>query len=268
MVITDLDGTLLNPDQGVSQQDYETLEELGRDGDIRVIATGRSPFSFQKVIPRDFPIDYLVFSSGSGIMDWKTGEILETHTLDAATVEGLVHLFLRENVSFKVLLPAPLNHHFIYFRNNKHHPDFEQRMEYYRGFEQAIQLDPPNFHEASQLLIILDHQVSEFNRLSALCHGVKVIRATSPIDHTSIWMEVFHPGVSKGHACASLCRRLNIPAEHTLAVGNDYNDLDLLDFAGQSFVVENAPEDLISRYSVVRSNRNSGFSDAVSRMTV
>ena len=66
MVITDLDGTLLNSGRIVSPENRRALERLGELGVVRVIATGRSLFSFNKVIERDFPVDYLLFSSGGG----------------------------------------------------------------------------------------------------------------------------------------------------------------------------------------------------------
>jgi len=262
MVITDLDGTLLNPEQKVSKSDYDSLLGLGMQGIVRVIATGRSPHSFSKVIPQDFPIDFLVFSSGAGIMNWSTGEILSSYSLTAEKVHELALVFRNENIPFKVLDPAPENHKYYYYHNGNAHPDFDNRMEYYRGFEKEIKFDPPNYGEASQFLVILS-EVEEFLRLSALCTGVKVIRATSPLDHKSIWMEVFHPDVSKGNACQFLSCRLGIDQKNTIGIGNDYNDIDLLEFAHQSFVVENAPNELTKSYRVVPSNKKSGFSVAV-----
>jgi hydroxymethylpyrimidine pyrophosphatase-like HAD family hydrolase len=48
-----------------------------------------------------------------------------------------------------------------------------------------------------------------------------------------------------------------------LAVGNDYNDLELLDWADHAFVVANAPAELCARYALVASNDEAGFSEAV-----
>lgn len=265
MVITDLDGTLLNSDQKVSETDFNSLLSLGEKGIVRVIATGRSPYSFSKVIPLDFPIDYLVFSSGAGIMNWKSREILMTHSLGEDKVHELVTIFKRENIAFKVLDPAPENHKYVFFKNGDVHADFEKRMVLYRGHEKEISFDPPNYGKASQFLIILPANVEEFNRLSALCEGVKVIRATSPLDHNSIWMEVFHPDVSKGNACDYLCKSLGLTFADTIAVGNDYNDIDLLQFASQSYVVENTPDDLKANYTVVSSHNKNGFTSALSR---
>jgi len=48
-----------------------------------------------------------------------------------------------------------------------------------------------------------------------------------------------------------------------MAVGNDYNDLDLLRWAAKSFVVNNAPGELLARFPAVRSGDESDFSEAV-----
>jgi HAD superfamily hydrolase (TIGR01484 family) len=74
IVFSDLDGTLLNNSHILSQVNRKTLMELKKRGIIRVVATGRSLFSAQKVMDLDFPIDYLIFSSGAGIMNWHNQE--------------------------------------------------------------------------------------------------------------------------------------------------------------------------------------------------
>ena len=75
IVVTDLDGTLL-PSQGcISKKNYNTLVSLRDKEIIRVIATGRTLYSAMAVLPEDFPIDYLIFSSGAGIIQWNTKEL-------------------------------------------------------------------------------------------------------------------------------------------------------------------------------------------------
>jgi Cof subfamily protein (haloacid dehalogenase superfamily) len=266
MVVTDLDGTLLNSNREVSSEDFNTLIELGEQGIIRVIATGRSPFSFQRVMPAEFPIDYLVFSSGAGIMDYRTKEILYTKNLPEQIVRTIASQLHEMDVTFKVLAPVPDNHYYVYYQNGELHPDFARRMELYRGFEKPISFDPPNFGEACQFLIILPPDPARFEELKALFHGVKVIRATSPLDHESIWMEIYHEEVSKGNAVESLCKTHQIKHSEVLGIGNDYNDTDLLGFVGNPFVVANAPSELKALYNEVSSHNESGFSEAVRTM--
>lgn len=263
MVVTDLDGTLLDRDQQVSAEDFRTLLDLGDKEVLRVIATGRSPFSFQKVMPSDFPIDYLVFSSGAGIMDYHTKEILFSMNLPEKLVHDIAIRLRNLGVTFKVLAAVPENHYYVYYQNGELHPDFFRRMETYRGYERPISFDPPNFGEACQFLIILPPDPARYEELKSLFNGVKVIRATSPIDHQSIWMEIYHQDVSKGNAVEYLCRLHGISKAETMGIGNDYNDTDLLGFVGIPFVVANAPRELKALYRQVASNNESGFSAAV-----
>jgi hypothetical protein len=92
-----------------------------------------------------------------------------------------------------------------------------------------------------------------------------VIRTTSPLDHRSTWIEVFPADVSKSRTTGWLAGRLGVPRERTAAVGNDYNDLDLLEWAGMAFVTANSPHELKQRFPAVASNNDAGVSEAIER---
>jgi hydroxymethylpyrimidine pyrophosphatase-like HAD family hydrolase len=66
LFVTDLDGTLLRSDRTFAQSDLKALHRLGELHIIRVIATGRSIFSFNTVVDSALPIDYVIFSTGAG----------------------------------------------------------------------------------------------------------------------------------------------------------------------------------------------------------
>ena len=92
-----------------------------------------------------------------------------------------------------------------------------------------------------------------------------MLRATSPLGGAATWIEVFPAAASKSRSSAWLAERLGLGAAEVLAVGNDYNDLDLLEWGGTSFVVGNAPEELLARFASVASNDAGGVADAVRR---
>ena len=92
--------------------------------------------------------------------------------------------------------------------------------------------------------------------------GLTVIRTTSPLDGRSTWIEIFPASVSKSRTTGWLADRLGIPPARTASVGNDYNDLDLLDWSATCFVTANAPPDLRQRYPVVATNDDCGMSQA------
>lgn len=263
MVVTDLDGTLLNNNHEISKIDYKTLELLGQNNIIRVVATGRSVFSFYRTIHKKFPIDYLIFSSGAGILKWKTKEMIYNQNIESEDLTHVLETFKDKGVDFMVHHPVPDNHKFFYLSSgNKVNPDFHRRIELYKDHALPLKYRFP-YSMACQIIGIIPKDLTLFRELQSTIKDKKVIRTTSPLDGDSIWIEIFHHSVSKGAAAQWLCNKLKIERENTLAVGNDYNDLDLLKWAKHSFVVENSPEELKESFHITSSNENFGFTNAV-----
>jgi hydroxymethylpyrimidine pyrophosphatase-like HAD family hydrolase len=92
---------------------------------------------------------------------------------------------------------------------------------------------------------------------------LNIIRTTSPIDGRHVWIEVFPAGVSKGRAASWLCNTLNIAREKTMSIGNDYNDLAMLEWTRYAYAVANSPADLRCRFSPAPANDSDGFTAAV-----
>jgi len=269
MVVTDLDGTLLNSDAKVSDTDLKTLLKLGHHKIIRVAATGRNLHSVKRVITPDFPLDYIAFSSGAGLIDWKTQEIIKTYSIGGETVKQITVMLKELDFDFSVHHPIPENHRFTYFNFGQQNKDFERRIEFYKEFVTKKSELPDKFDDACQLLVIIPKDIDLLNEIRNQFNyikEIKIIRATSPLDHESIWVEFFNASVSKSAASKWLCEKLNVNQQQTIGIGNDYNDVDLLAFTAKSFLVANAPseiKDLLTQAKVVASNNESGFTEAV-----
>jgi len=268
MVITDLDGTLLNDDSQVSAANLETLKKLGEKKIIRVAATGRSLHLVKQVLSDSFPIDYVIFSSGAGIFCWHEKKILTAHHLSAQQVENISELIKTMNNNLMIFNEIPENHHFKYWVLNNTESDFVRRLNHFKLVSQEIDSDF-KYAKASQILTILPENVELFTQIKQTIYQkvnqVKVIRASSPIDGKSIWVEIFPKGVSKGDAVIWLCKLLKISISETISVGNDYNDLDMLNITQHAFVVSNSPKELLEnpKFRVVSTNNADGFSNAI-----
>ena len=263
IVATDVDGTLFRSDRTVSDADLDTLRKLHSDGICTVLATGRSIWSFTNLAGTDFPVDYLVFSCGAGVMDWKEKRVIYKTGIDTAGIKKIKTYLDSLNADYCIHDEIPNNHCFFPYRSGKVNPDFEKRIATYLPFEKKVD----DIKTATQILAIFpgaDHQQLIANADKALS-DFRVIRSTSPVDNASLWMEIFQKGVSKAAGIACISKQFDIQRKNIMAVGNDYNDIDMLDWAGQGFVTANSPDELKKKYSNVSSNNEDGFTKAVEK---
>ena len=267
LFVTDLDGTLLRSDRTVSEGDRTSLLRLGDQCVVRVVATGRSIFSFGRIEAPQLPIDYIIFSTGAGIAEYPGGKILRRAGLEPEEV-GRAEAVLRELcLDFMIQRPIPETHVFGYAALSPSNPDFETRIALYRPFAFPLNEGIGCFGPATQLVAIVPRERGDeaLAAVRARLAELTVIRTTSPLDGISTWIEIFPAGVSKSLSAQWLASRLGVPDGRTLSVGNDYNDIDLLEWARTRFVTANAPEDLRRRFPAVASNNHEGVSEAIER---
>lgn len=265
MLITDLDGTLRGSNGLIAKSVKEQLETLGRKRILRAVATGRTLYSARKALPADFPIDLLIFSSGAGALCWKTGELLLKRELEEREASYLCNfLMARRDLSFMMHRHIPENHYFRYFRGTAVGGDFDQRLDLNRGFSEAMGSAWPQNEGATQAVVIVgEERVDVFAALQEALSEYSVIRTTSPLDQASLWIEVFSRAVSKGQAADWLAGETGLSAEQSLVIGNDYNDLDMLEWSKSAFVVANAPEKLRKAFPGVSSCEAGGAAEAI-----
>ncbi len=264
MVVTDLDGTLLNSDGLADKPNIDTLENLAEHGIVRVIATGRSLFSVNKVIADDFPVDYIIFSSGAGVIRWSDKQIIHQRQLSQPETQNVINEFIELGLDFMVHDTIPHNHFFYYHTISNHNSDFYRRIEIYKAFcsPYISGVEFPN--GSTQLLAVLPNNPDLFYALSVKFPDLKIIRTTSPLDGDSIWMEVFPLDVSKAYGISWLCsKEVLCDIKEVISIGNDFNDLDMLELTDISYVVSNAPNEFLARFKMVPSNDENGFSVAV-----
>lgn len=267
LVATDLDGTFLNTNRMVSPNNLLALKQLGERNITRVVATGRNMQKVNDVLDHQVPFDYIVYSSGAGVYNWREKKHIFNQNISKESSHTILEYFIRQKLNFHAFYPAPENHKHWYFRGEKKCDEFERYFEFNQAF--AEELNPLKLPDSEfcQFLLIIPENGENFERLKveieALCHDIRVIRATSPITANYIWIEIFHRSVSKGNGVRKICRLLNIDEKDTVGIGNDYNDLDLLAFTRFSFLTENAPLEIKSFYPNTLSNDNDAFAFAI-----
>jgi Cof subfamily protein (haloacid dehalogenase superfamily) len=262
-IVTDLDGTLLTDNKQVGQLDRFALEKLGELGIVRVAATGRNLRISQEVLEPDFPFDYLVFSTGSGIYDWKKKKIVQQSELNRSTVDKIVDRFMAERFDFTIHHPIPENYTSYYHRHHSDNHHFNHFVNFYRDYGEPFNPALFELENACQILTIMETNVEKYEQLIADFDNVKLVRTTSPFDNKAMWIEVFPEHISKLAAIQFLKKQHSISPEEILGIGNDYNDIDFLQAVGHPRVVANAHPDLLDIYPKVGSNQHCGVYEAI-----
>jgi hypothetical protein len=269
LVATDLDGTFLKNDKSISDENLETLYSLGEKGILRVVATGRNLKKTIEVISDDVPFDYIVFSSGAGVYDCLQKKLIYYQNLNQQVVQQIADFLVGLDMNFHLFKPVPENFNCWFHRGSIPCMEFERYFNFHNSHAEPMPLDHKLDSEACQFLVIFPNNSVNFNLfkhdLEHRFQEVKVVRTSSPLDTGYIWMEIFHRTVSKGNGVKFVCDVLQIDHEHTLGIGNDFNDLDLLEFTNFSYIVENGPQELKARFLQAASNEESAFAHAVER---
>ena len=256
----DLDGTLLNSKNKISETDLATLRDLSREGVKIVIATGRSVLQIKEYIKTLGIADPVITCNGGVILNPSTGEVIQEKFLlptDAVTMlselqeEGADYLFYTPDYIYH----APHSKRINFYKNyNETIPD-ELRVPMKDASEYPKEAGYKNIHK----LLISDEidKIPEFyarwggnNSLTFVCSGKNLI-------------DVMCNDTSKGRALKTLAEYFNIPLSETVAFGDSPNDEEMLKTAGFSVAMGNATDDIknIADF-VTRTNDDLGITHA------
>lgn len=266
-IITDLDGTILPRGGNISPATYEAFAEVRTKRLSSIIATGRNLYAALKVLPLDLPIDYLIFSSGAGLLRWNDRKILFAQHLQQDEARKIAGYLWDFNINFTIQREIPDNHHFYYTALYPQHEDYKRRLETYAPFGSLISSPLEICSQATQFVVILDpRQLRLLEQIRHKLKGYSVVRSTSPFDNRAIWLEIFAPEIDKGHTCCRLVKGLGIEPAACAGLGNDYNDIDFLDICGKAYVVSNAPVNLKKQYPQVKADKEEGFAEFIRKV--
>lgn len=96
----------------------------------------------------------------------------------------------------------------------------------------------------------------------------KITVLRTQYDHRDLSiLDILNRGCSKGHAVRRWAEKQGIPRGQVMAIGDNYNDLEMLDFAGLPVVMGNAPKELKQPgWHVTATNEESGVARAVEQI--
>jgi Cof subfamily protein (haloacid dehalogenase superfamily) len=270
LIAIDIDGTLLSPEFKISETDLATLRRVHAQGIEIILVTGRR-HTFALPIAQQLGIDLWLISSNGAVTRSLAGETFHRDLLPEATCRELVRV-MQEFRGQTVLT----------FDGNDLHGDaagtivlerldqlegsiqrwLEKNMQYIKfvvPIEDALTCDPVQAMFCGPVA----HMQRVLQVLGSCGLPITVLRTEYPGRDLSI-VDVLNAGCSKGHALERWANYRGINREQVMAVGDNYNDIEMLAFAGHPFIMGNASEELRARgWTLTRSNAESGVAAAI-----
>ncbi len=260
MVISDLDGTLLNSSVRMSEFTVAALNSLIRRGVNFTYATARSLNSAMKLtgeLALNLPV---ITYNGACIKSPSTGEIIEIQGLDGIQVE-----LIKENLErFGV---SPLVYTYL---------DGEEKVLWQRGTESAGMMHYLNSRKEDGRMLPVDSFDDLFcgeifyvtciedtqELLAPACDSLKADGSLNCVLQREIyrpeyWLEMMDYRVSKAHALDTIKKLTGM--ERIISFGDSINDVPLFEVSDECYAVENAVEQLKKvADDVIESNDDDG----------
>jgi Cof subfamily protein (haloacid dehalogenase superfamily) len=266
----DIDGTLLNPECQISPADMAALRRAHAAGVEVVVVTGRR-HAFALPIVRQLGFDLWVISSNGAITRSLAGETFHRDMLPAPTCRRLCASMQEFRGNTVLTFDTEAKGAIVLEHMNELNVSIQrwleknlQYIDFVIPIEDALTSDPvqamfcgpiPRMQQALAALAA-----------SNLDQDITVLRTEYAVRDLSI-VDVLNQGCSKGHALERWAGYRGIPRKEVMAIGDNYNDIEMLAFAGVPFIMGNAAQELRrDGWMVTLPNDQSGVAAAIDQV--
>jgi len=267
LIVIDIDGTLLNTEGKITPYTWTVIQAAQQAGIVITLATARRYCNTVK-IAQELELKHpLIVYDGALIVAHPHATILHTHPLKATVAQQAVELLVRHNIQPVVHPDLGLTEEIwtgspeldnlwltAYFTA---YPEQMRRMPYHAlctGHADPLRVVAFEREEAIQELI---------PEVSALeCSWTTIKRGS----YGSAELAVMAPGCSKASGVLAMAEHLKIPLEQVMALGDNNNDIKMLQSVGWGVAMGQAPEAVkaVAR-AVTASNAEDGAAQAIER---
>ena len=270
LIASDIDGTLLNPQFQISQGDLTALERAHAAGIEIVLVTGRR-HTFALPIAKQLGFDLWLISSNGAITRSLSGETFHRDLMPRETCRELctaMQAFRGNTVlTFDKETKGAIVLEHLDDLNASIRRWLEKNMAYIEfvvPIERALTADPVQSMFCGSMV-----RMSEALRAlegSGMGNRITILRTEYP-DRNLSMIDVLNAGCSKGHALERWAAHRGLGREQVMAIGDNHNDVEMLEFAGLPVIMGNACEELRGRgWTVTLGNDQCGVAAAVAEV--
>jgi Cof subfamily protein (haloacid dehalogenase superfamily) len=262
LICLDIDGTLLNSQHQISPSTKAIIQRVVNEKQAPVIlVSARMPKGI-RFLQRELNISQpIICYSGALVMDHETG-ILLNQTITLSQVQQAYDL------------ARTVGAHMSLYGGDEW---FIEESDEWAEQESAITNISPSIMKFRELLQRWGEENTGPNKILYMAEPGAIHRLERRLkghfsDNLNIYpskptyLEIMPKNASKTSAIEFLCRRLAIHRSEIIAIGDNYNDLDMLKFAGLGIAMGNAPDPVkLSAAEVTLSNDEEGVAAAIQK---
>lgn len=276
-IASDMDGTLINASHEISQSTKDAILLAQGHGIEFLVATGRSWEEARFVLDKAGVDCPAICVNGAEIRD-KNGKVLQSIGMNGTVSEEIAQIFQAADIYFELYTPAG-NFTKDVQRGIDAIVDIYHTADPTENIEEIRQSIQETFSKRS--INIVDDYGEIFNaddcsiyKFLAFCKDEQLLKKTSRqlekiagIHVTSSGrhnIELTHADAQKGKALKWFAEQSGISLSETMALGDNYNDLSMLEIAGYSVAMGNAEQEVkeVCRYETT-TNDNDGVAKAI-----
>lgn len=237
ILVLDLDGTLTNSKKEISATNRDALLRAQQQGMTLVLASGRPTYGIAPLanqLQMDRFGGYILSYNGGEIIDWSTQQTLYAQVLPDEVVPVLYRCAKQHDVallSYDGRYIATEDPDDRYVR----HEAFLNKMQVRRcrNFLEEVPLPLPKCLIVGEPARLVEVEAE----LSLALQGVISVYRSEPF-----FLELVPPGIDKAQSLAVLLRHIGTNREKMVAIGDGYNDVSMIEFAGLGVAMANAQE--------------------------
>jgi Cof subfamily protein (haloacid dehalogenase superfamily) len=273
LIAMDLDGTLLDGHSQLSPANAQAIAAAAARGIEIVIVTGRR-FDAARAIVAELACDAHLISSNGALIKSLAGETHYRQLLPVDTARRVIEATSDFRSCAGVIFDRPFAMQIVFERIDWEGPFVGPYLRRHR--EQVAEIEPLTAcldgEDPVEVLYIDDcARIARAKKtLEALPVAGDFTLALTEYPHRNFSMlDVLRRGVNKGVALAEWSRHRGISRENVMAIGDNWNDREMLEFAGLPVVMGNAVPELKSLgWRVTLSNDKSGVAEAINEQVL
>jgi 5-amino-6-(5-phospho-D-ribitylamino)uracil phosphatase len=268
MIAMDLDGTLLNGESRLPTANVRAVAEAAARGIEIVIVTGRR-YGPARAIASELGCDVHLIVSNGALIKSADGQTHYRQLLPAETARQVLESTAEFRSCTGVIFDRPSARQVIFENIDWDGPFVGPYLRQHRDHvaEVAPLADCLDGDDPVEILYMDDCARIEraLGTLRALQETSEFTLALTEYPHKNLAMlDVLQRGVNKGAALAEWARHRGVPRENVMAIGDNWNDREMLEYAGLPVVMGNGvPELKTLGWSVTLSNDECGLAEAI-----